>query len=75
MADPILIFDDPRPIHSIWFNDSQHIKVGQGLKPSVEAIVAYREPGMGSDTAWIAIYRGGAITDRIPAWKVRIRYA
>lgn len=74
MPEVPLIYDDPRPIISIWFNDAQHIKVGQGLKPSVEAIVAYREPGMGSDTPWLAVYRGGAVTDRIPAWKVRIRY-
>lgn len=73
MADVPLIFDDPRMIRSIWFDGQRHISVGEG-GVTVQAIVAYREPGMGSDTAWLAVYRRGQITDRIPAWKVQINY-
>ncbi len=74
MAEPCQIYDDRRPIKSIWFDQDRHILVGQG-RPEVEAIVAYPEKGQADFTPWLAIYRGGQITDRIPAWKVRIRYA
>lgn len=69
-----LIYDDARRIESIWFDNKRHIEVNQGL-PRVEKIVAYREPGLSSDTAWLAIYRGGVITARVPAWQVHIVYA
>lgn len=68
------IYDDPRRIQSIWFDGSRHIEVGGG-SPRVEEIVAYREPGMGSYTAWLAIVRRGVITARVPAWQVHIIYA
>lgn len=74
MSGPELIYDDQRRIESIWFDGSHHIEVGGG-SPCVEQIVAYPEPGIGSNTAWLAIYRDGVITARVPAWMVHIIYA
>jgi len=70
---PVTIENDKREIESVWWDDKQdsHFQVGQS---NVTAIVAYGEPSMHCNIAWIAIYRGDEITHRFPADQVMIRY-
>lgn len=76
MAEPhidialIALLNDGRPIASIWFDENRHIEVGSGI-PIVTNLIPYMD---GRDL-FIAVVRNGfTITDRIPAWKVQVRY-
>lgn len=77
MQTPCLIYDDPRPIQSIWFEDrgAGGIYVGQTEFGPVTRIVAYREHGDGDFTPWLAVYVGDHLARRIPARMVAIVYA
>lgn len=70
---PVTIENDKREIDSVWWDnaDDAHIKVGKG---GITKIVAYGEPSMHCNIAWIAIYRGDIISHRFPASQVGIIY-
>jgi hypothetical protein len=77
MDVPCMIYDDERPIASIHWTVSggdwagHTIAVGQR---DCTRIVAYREPGFGSDTPYYAAYFGEVIGLRVPAGHVTACY-
>ena len=56
------IFEDNRPIKSIFWPDEANITVGVG---NVESIVPYYENGQMADVLWLAVYRNGELEQRV----------
>lgn len=79
MAAPCLIYDDPRPIQSIWFaGEGGGYQVGSGgviTGGLITSIVAYKDHGERDFVPWLAVCRGDYIHARIPASMVQIVYA
>ncbi len=72
-----LIFDDPRPIKSIWYDGEN--AGGYSTDPqwdqTTDKIVAYREHGASDFTPYYAVYdHGGNIKARVPAHMVTVIY-
>ena len=71
-----LIFDDPRPIKSIWFDGEDaggYCTVTPGF--DVTKIVAYRENGQMDHVPFYAVFDGEHIKARVPAQLVTVIYA
>jgi hypothetical protein len=73
-----LIFDDPRPILSIWYPGEG--AGGYSTDPrwdgSTAKIVAYRENGQCDHVPFFAVYgHDGAIKARVPAQHVTVVYS
>ena len=79
MGDAIpLIFDDPRPIESIWYpgEDAGGYSTRQQWDKTTGKIVAYRENGQCDHVPFLAVYDlAGNIKARVPAQFVTIIYA
>lgn len=58
------IFEDTRPIKSLYWPDDQNVTVGKG---GVEQIIPYQEMGQMAGVTWFVVYEKGAITYRINA--------
>lgn len=72
-----LIYDDPRPIESIWFPGEDaggYCTVTKGY--GVTKIVAYREHGVSDFVPYYAVYgEDGQIRARVPAHMVTVVYS
>lgn len=73
-----LIYDDPRPILSIWYEGEGMggYSIVPNLDKSTGKIVAYREHGVSDFTPYFAVYdHSGSIKARVPAHMVTVIYA
>lgn len=73
-----LIFDDPRPIKSIWFDGENAGGYSTDARQdgSTSKITAYREHGLSDFTPYYAVYdHQGQIKARVPAHMVTVIYA
>ncbi|HYE38190.1 hypothetical protein [Methylocaldum sp.] len=73
MTDPCLIYDDPRPVLGIYYDDEQGTSHSVGTC-GCTAIVAYKEHGVGDYQPFFAVYYGDELRARVPAWKVSVGY-
>jgi len=63
------IVDDNRTIEKlIWLDDTTCVATVE------DPIIAYEEPGQDQMVPWFAVYQGGEITMRVPAWMVCVMY-
>ena len=72
------IYDDPRPILSIWYagENAGGYSVSPNWDKSTSKIVAYREHGVSDFTPYYAVYdHSGNIKARVPAHMVTVIYA
>lgn len=77
MGDIPMIYDDPRPIHAIWYDG---LDAGgyctKTLGCDVSKIVAYAEHGQGDFVPYYAVYGAdGSIRARVPGHMVTVVYA
>src|SRR3972149_3807958 len=68
------ILSDNRPIGAIHYDDKDDSFFRVGVS-NITKIQPYEECGEGGYAVWLAVYRNGEITCRIPAWKVTVEYA
>lgn len=74
MGDICLTYDDPREIGAVFFNNEEGGCYRVGVM-GVTAIKVYRERGQGDFVPYFAIYKGDALTTRIPGHMVEVLYA
>lgn len=73
-----LIYDDPRPILSIWYpgENAGGYSTSSKWDASTGKIAAYREHGVSDFTPYYAVYDlAGNIKARVPAHLVTVIYA
>lgn len=74
MGDVPIIYDDLRPIASIWFECEVGTHHAVGTHGCTK-IVAYKEYGDYAFVPWLAVYHGDHLQARVPARLVTIIYA
>lgn len=77
MNEPRLIYDDKRPIRSIWYDgvDTGGYSIDQRHDKTTSKIVAYADNGQMAPVPFYAVYDlEGNIKARVPAHMVTVIY-